>query len=229
MDRRRFVPRPEGLEARELLSAAPAAPKAHVAPAAPKARVAPTQPQATTDSNITGLRALRIERLPVYLRRVRANRVVPPEIVAALQQDLAAIANKLHAPPSYSLRAFNLQLRKALSTTSITEANATALNDVFGKVLDRAGAGPAVVAKFQSDLNDLARVDRFDRESAQLVANDYALLTQMVMGIGIHIAQPATPTPKPKHAAAPKATVTVTQNVTATPRGPLGLKATGTR
>jgi hypothetical protein len=176
MDRRRFVPRADRLEGRDLLSLFGGS-----------ARL--TNPGA----NLTIIKNVRIERLPGFLERLQIGRSIPPDVVAALQNDLRAIESRLHPPPSPVLGQFNDSLRSTIPHASLTSDNAAALDRDFGDVLSASGATPDVTAQFQSDMRDLARVDANGRNPGILAANDYALLAQMTQGIGTPIRTPAAP------------------------------------
>ena len=71
-----------------------------------------------------------------------------------------------------------------LSHRSLHLADAQGLNFLFGKVLETAGADPLIRAKFQADMNELAKVDANASDPAVTTANDYAFMTQLVVGIG---------------------------------------------
>jgi len=179
MDRRRFVPMTDDLETRKLMSTFGAASKLLV--------------DSNTAANVAPLKQLRIDRLPQYLLRVQRGRVVPREVVQNLQDDLKAIEAKLHAPPSAVLQAFNEQLRPALDAASLSVQTAAGLNQRFGQVLEHSGASPEIVAKFKADMNSLARVDSAGINPSMTAAGDYALLTQMVMGVGTPLPAPGAP------------------------------------
>ena len=124
---------------------------------------------------------------------MQSGRVIPKEIVQNLQNDLESIEAKLHAPPSAVLRNFNNQLRPALNAGSLSVETAAALNQRFGKVLEQSGASPEVVTKFKADMNSLAKVDSAGINPSLVTANDYALLTQMAMGVGTPLPAPGAP------------------------------------
>lgn len=212
MERRRFVPRSEGLEARELLSVAGAEPPAAPAlveplpvgvvdPATTDAaalsraaspRNAETTPERTRisvnpdDPNIAPLRQFRIERLPTLLASINPRRTVPTELVTALQEDLTNIANTLRPPPSNALMAFNLQLRSTLGRASLSLQDAAALNRLFGLVLERSDAQPETIARFQANMNELAHFNVQSSTPTLDTVNDYALMLQSALGIGIN-------------------------------------------
>jgi hypothetical protein len=192
MERRRFVPRPEGLEHRELLSTA--------RPATAAVSTRNTLPVNPNDPNIGPLRQLRIDRLANYFQQIARDRTVPAELVSGLQDSLREIEGRLTAPPSAPLAAFNRQLRVTLSRSTLSVADAKALNNAFTKVLEKSKADPGATARFASRMNDLARLNAAGSNSAVRTAGDYALLAQLTMGVGIKIT-PTNPVP-----AGPRAT-----------------------
>lgn len=182
--RRRFVPRLDGLEVRELMAAGGA--KAAAAAVAPVTAVK------------TPAWLQRIENLPKLLASVNASRHVPPELITALQQDLLAIAMRLKAPPSWALSQFNRQLRATLPHATAQPQNIAGLNYQFGLVLLKSQAPVDVINKFQKDMLALAAIDSGQSNPAQTVAGDYGTLMQMSMGAGLARPPAAKPTPKPK-------------------------------
>lgn len=179
MDRRRFVPSTEGLETRKLMSVFGLNPNLGA--------------NTSTDANVAPLKQLRIDRLPNYLLRIQHGRHVPKSVVQSLQRDLTSIEAQLHAPPSAVLQVFNEQMRSALDNQSLSVETAAALNQRFGLVLEQSGASPEVVTQFKADMNALAKVDAAGLNPSIVAANDYALLTQMAMGIGTPLAAPGVP------------------------------------
>ncbi|MBX6314406.1 MAG: carboxypeptidase regulatory-like domain-containing protein [Isosphaeraceae bacterium] len=176
MDRRRFVPAPEGLEGRSLLSAFSLKPSQNLIP--------PSTVQAKN---------LRIERLPQYLNTLQPGRFLQEDTVKALQADLEAIKGQLHTPAMATKDNFDHQIRATLPNETIHQDDAARLNQAFATVLTSAGASETQVDRFRQDMNDLVRVDALSPNSARLVANDYALLTQVALSVGRPIRTPARP------------------------------------
>lgn len=172
MDRRRFSPSAEGLDVRLLLST-----KTTTVPAA----------------NLQQ-KTLRIERLPVYLDSNQPGRALPADTVTALQDDIRSIVGKLNRPPSYDLVATNNVYRSVDATASISIEDASGLSSTFTTTLQDTGMSPALVAKFQGDMNALAQFDSTNRDPAQLAAADYALILQTTLAVGRPIRTPAAPT-----------------------------------
>lgn len=216
MDRRRYIPRVDGLETRVVLSttsaaaaaqtaivhanasaaaAATSAEPATVTPAtayvAAQTRTTATTPRAATATKATtnppaaAWQQTRIDRLPLLLQQTSRTRIVPPALVQSLQYNLVLMTNNLHRPKASGLQAFNDQLRATISSPTIRQENAAQLNALFGKILADAGCVPWLVQKFQIDMNELAKIDSFQSNSANLVANDYGLILQIALGVGV--------------------------------------------
>ncbi|HEX8200422.1 MAG TPA: Ig-like domain-containing protein [Isosphaeraceae bacterium] len=191
MDRRqrRFIPSPEGLEGRALLSVF-----GSQAPKNPASTVSPTIQQ----------RSQRIERLPFFLQGFESRRSLPDDVVARLQRDLREIEGRLHNAAEPAVQDFNLELRRVGANASLSPADALALNRAFGRVLESAGATPRAVAALQADLNDLTHADANDVRPVILATNDYALILQTALGIGRPIRRPAAPRLAPGDDTGPK-------------------------
>jgi hypothetical protein len=192
MDRcqRRFIPSPEGLEGRALLSLFGGSQAA-------------TTPAPTVSSTIQQ-RTQRIDRLPFFLQGIDRRRSLPDDVIARIQQNLREIEGRLHNAAEPVVRDFNLELRRVGANASLSLADAQALNLSFGRVLESAGASPQAVAALQADLNDLARTDANDIQPVVLATNDYALILQTALGIGRPIRRPAAPRLSPSDDTGPK-------------------------
>lgn len=204
MDRRRYIPHLDGLETRVVLSTAAASVASQAAIVRANADAASASTSATTDARtpatssirITATtaanaqataswKATRIQRLPFMLYQTSRTRVVPPELLKSLQYDLTLMTNNLRRPSPAGLQAFNDQIRATMPRQTIRLEDAVQLNATFGKILADAGTVPWLVQKFQNDMNELARIDSFQRNSASLVANDYGLILQVALGVGV--------------------------------------------
>lgn len=152
-------------------------------------------PVAVTTSST--LRTVRIEQLPRLLGRVDRHRRVPPDLIAALQANLAAIENRLRPPSTNVVATFNLQLRDTIPYATLSKESAARLNRAFALVLSSAGASDAAITQFAADMDRLAKLDSHTSNGAHLAANDYALIAQLCMGIGLRgrLAAPPTKTP----------------------------------
>ncbi|MGE5755953.1 MAG: hypothetical protein ACM35G_09585, partial [Planctomycetaceae bacterium] len=206
MDRRRFVPSPEGLEGRALLSLFGHSSSSQTSSSTNANSNAPSifgigGNLTTVNNNIPETfkaKEARIAHLPFYLERIRPGRFLPNDVTSELQTDLNTIVGQLHKPDGAVLEAFNRHLRDAQPHTSLSDTDARILNRSFGYVLNSAGATPQAQSKLQADMNDLARVDANSPQPVFLATNDYALVLQTVLGIGRPIQAPAVPELKAK-------------------------------
>jgi hypothetical protein len=192
MDRRRFIPSPEGLEGRALLSlfGHSSATSSNNALFSASTTNTPTDNFPYTFKE----KEQRIDHLPFYISQLQPGRFLNRDQIAQLQTDLNAIVGDLHAPPSEVLDLFNHDLRVALPTRSLSVDSAKTLNHSFGLVLKEAGATPQQTQNLQNDMNDLAQVDSHSRNPVYLATNDYALVIQSALQIGRPIARPQLPT-----------------------------------
>jgi hypothetical protein len=195
MDRRRYIPSPEGLEGRALLSTVAATGRPSAATAAA------TQAQTATIRQLASSalpesydqKLQRIENLPYFLAQLQPGRFLPTDTIQSIQESLIEITAKLHAPPSSTLEAFNLEIRDTIAEASLSAQNARGLNHDFGQVLTGAGASPAQVAKFTADMNQLATVDSQSPNPTYLASNDYAVILQTALAVGRPIQTPRAP------------------------------------
>ena len=182
MDRRRFVPSPEGLEGRMLLSVA-----------RPSSAIKAARTPVANTSSTLAEKELRIERLPFFLETLQPGRALPGATIARLQADLNTIVARLQPPPSQVLDAFNLGLRDVIPNASLSVEDARTLNRLFGEVLAAAGAPPQSVANLQADMSELIQADTNGPNPVMLATNDYALVLQTALGVGRPIKAPAPP------------------------------------
>ena len=197
MDRRsrRQVPRPEGLEGRQMLSTATAA----TTLANPYA-TAPTGVQVEGGSPLQQtIEAKRqhITNLPFFIGLLDRDGNVPQPTVENIQTDLFSIVASLHQGATTSTAAFNHDLRRAQPYESIRVQDNTALNADFGTVLTNAGANPAAVADLQAQLNQLVDYDTqpaATKEGSGFAAtNDYSTILQLALGSGRPLVYPNVP------------------------------------
>jgi hypothetical protein len=190
MDRRRFAPKAENLEGRQLLSFFGNTNKFNN--------------YNTTAYAIEITRNMRIDRLPGYLGSLQPGAFATQDVVQNLEGDLQAIESQLTPAPSAVLNQFNQDLRSTIPHASLSASDAAQLNQDFGNILGTSGANPQVTAKFQVDMNDLAREAVDQKTSAILASNDYAVVSQMVQGIGVPMRAPAAPTLLPQDSLPPR-------------------------
>ncbi|MBV8267851.1 MAG: hypothetical protein JO252_16110 [Planctomycetaceae bacterium] len=194
MDRRRFIPSPEGLEGRALLSLFGHSSSTSTSSSNAFFGASTTSTPADNYPYTYKEKEQRIAHLPFYLNELQPGRFLNSDQIAQLQTDLNEIVGELHAPPPKVLDLFNHDLRVALPTRSLSVDSAKTLNHSFGLVLKEAGATPQQTQDLQNDMNDLALVDSHSRNPVYLATNDYALVTQSALQIGRPIARPQLPT-----------------------------------
>lgn len=177
MDRRRFTPKAEGLDSRVLLSGTQGAASVAVA---------------TVHQN-----TIRIERLAFALNSLQPGRVVPGDLIGALQGNLRALVGKLAPASPAALTQAQLQFRSTISHASVSQEDAAALRATFRQALDSAGAPQGVLDDLSANMDRLVQVDSNGRDPAILAANDYALVLQTALGVGRPIRRPAIPSLSP--------------------------------
>jgi hypothetical protein len=191
MDRRRFVPSPEGLEGRALLSVF-----GNTSSKASSSSFLGAGSLSTTVSSIPvtfQAKELRIDHLPFYLERIRPGRFLPTDALSALQTDLHAITGTLHWPGPGPLEIVNHDMRVITAHPSLSPTDANILNRSLGNVLRAGGATPEATASIQADMTALARVDAASPQPVFLATNDYSLVIQTLLGIGRPIERPTVP------------------------------------
>ncbi len=191
MDRRRFLPASEGLEQRALLTA--------------------YNPYNAYSSNLNSLfgfqltanlnipityqqKELRAQHLPYYLEHILPGRYLPQAETHAISADLMQLISKLDKPPTQVLNEYNYGIRPIVNKLSVSRADAVALNNYFGMVLNAASASPSVINGLQSNLSKLVtQVDTASPQSAFLATNDYSLVLQTALTIGRPMPSPVLP------------------------------------
>ncbi|WP_422930418.1 hypothetical protein [Singulisphaera sp. PoT] len=181
MDRRRFVPKPEGLEGRSLLSTIfNNSSNASNNPA--------TDVPVTFDQKMT-----RIAHLPYYLENLQPGRYMSADLMKNLQADLTEVAGTLHRPNPQTLENFNDLMRTIMPHTTLRQSDTVALNKAFTSILTTTGATPDQVNSISQDMVQLAQIDSQSRQPVYLATNDYAIVIQTILGIGHPIQRPNQP------------------------------------
>ncbi|WP_337176841.1 Ig-like domain-containing protein [Paludisphaera sp.] len=189
MDRRRFIPGPESMEVRVMLSTAS------------PASVAATTASMTTNANATNLpitiqdKMTRIERLPINLRATERNRPLPRELVEPIQQAMTDSISAMGRADPQTIEMFNGVLRDVVSRPSLRAQDAQALNNALTKVLVSAGATTENVDTIATNLKALATtVNTTQSQPVFLTTNDYATVLQMTLIVGQPMPAPNLPT-----------------------------------
>jgi len=183
MDRRRFVPSSESLEGRSL-----------------QAAVNPFNPfgfQVTSNLNVPisyQQKALRIERLPYYLEKIRPGRFIPAPEIQEIKDALFNMMDAIHRPPPAALNHYNYELRPVISKQSLPASDIHGLNFAFGKVLQSAQTPFASIQLLSAALFQMvSQVDTASPQPAYLGTNDYTLVLQTALAIGRPMPSPALP------------------------------------
>ncbi len=172
MDRRRFLPSADALEARMVLSGVS---------------------QSSVPLANVHQKTVRIENLGKVLDSLQTGRFVPRDIVAAIQADLRALVGRLSPASPATLTAVQLQFRRTLAGASISTADAVGLRETFRDAVQSTGAPKAIVDDLTANTDRLVRLDSTGRNPAILAANDYAVILQTVLGVGRPIQRPGAP------------------------------------
>jgi hypothetical protein len=183
MDRRRFVPSSEKLEGRSL-----------------QAALNPFNPfgvQLTSNLNIPisyQQKALRIERLPYYLEKIRPGRFIPKAETQEIQDALFFMMDATDRPPPAALNRYNRELRPIVSKESLQASDIHGLNFAFGKVLQSAHTPFASIQLMSMALFQMvSQVDTASPQPAYLGTNDYSLVLQTALAIGRPMPSPPVP------------------------------------
>jgi hypothetical protein len=188
---RRFVPSSERLESRQLLATTTTTNPL-------TSLLSGTATNTNTEPITPDGKVVRIQHIPALLASVQTDRFLPKDTVAALQADVRAVEGELHGPAPAIRFNFENQERNILAEPSLRVGDALALNRAMGLVLGSAGASDAQVASFEGDMSALAVTDAADSNPVKLLANDYAIVLQAAITVGLPIQAP----PKPRLAAA---------------------------
>ncbi len=180
MDRRRFVPSPDGLETRVVMSLFGTQTTSLNNPA--------------QDVPVTfAQKELRIEHLPFYMNQMQPGRYLPKDLITKLQADLTSIAGRLHRPNPETLDAFNTNLRDVLPHAALRASDVKILDHSFQVVLNHTGATPQQVKNLSDDMLALAKVDSQSKQPVFLATNDYSVVLQTILGVGRPIQTPPAP------------------------------------
>lgn len=194
MDRRtrRFVPRSEGLEGRQLMASSPLAtnPFSGVTTAPPGTQIDGAAPVADTIE----AKLQHIQNYPYFIGLLNRDGAVPQPAIGNIQNDLKLLIGQLHPGDSATTRQFNLDLRDDQNTYNITQDQATALNRDFGAVLLAAGADPQVTADLQAQMNSLAQQATKQPTPSIVARNEYSTTLQLALGTGRPLLAPPKPT-----------------------------------
>lgn len=188
MDRRRrlpYVPASEDLEGRQLLASSNSLFGSSLI-----ANYNQNNVQLSTLQD----RTQRIERLPAFLQSLDPSRPLPDTLRSEITDDLAAMIGRLHPAPSAGLSDFNRQLRDLISHGSVQAESAYQLSTSFHKILLAAGAPTAAADRLTANLETLTQISvHTSRFPTTIVANNYAAVLQVALGVGRPLRAPAAP------------------------------------
>jgi len=181
MDRRRYIPGPENMEGRMMLSTATAA--------SPVSTAADVNVPYTIQQKL-----VRIDRIPTNMRATAPNRVLPQELIDGIQEGMRETISTMHAAAPQAIESFNEVLRDVVSRPSLRAQDARALNNALTQTLVSAGASQDAIDKIATNLSTLATtVNTAQGEPVFLTTNDYALVLQMTLIVGRPMPAPAVP------------------------------------
>ena len=185
MDRRRFVPAPEGLEIRTMLSTTGSG-SSFLGSGSNTTQTLPiTFPQ----------KELRIQKMPTNLRALQPNRYLPPMTINQIQLGLNEIMSQTNAAPPGGLTNYNLEMRKIVHNTSLSAGNVQMLNHMFSSVMISTDAPNPGLTNVVSGVNQLvSQVDTASINSTFLATNDNAYILQLALVLGQQMPAPRAPT-----------------------------------
>jgi hypothetical protein len=187
MDRRRYVPSPEGLEVRTMLSTSTAgSPLAFLGGASTTTQTLPITFQQ---------KAQRIEKIPENLRALEPNRYLPKDVIQNIQLGMYEVMGRMTKPPSTALTNYNLALRKIVFNSSLSTANAQLLNNGFRGVLRSGNTPDPGLTTLTTAVDQLVtQVDTASVNPTFLATNDSAYLLQLATVLGQPMPPPRVPT-----------------------------------
>ena len=187
MDRRRYVPSPEGLEVRTMLSTSTAgSPLAFLGGSSTTSQTLPITFQQ---------KAQRIEKIPENLRALEPNRYLPKDVIEQIQLGMYQVMGRMTPPPQTALTNYNLALRKIVFNSSLSPANAQLLNNGFRGVLRSANTPDPGLTTLTTAVDQLiTQVDTASVNPTFLATNDNAYLLQLATVLGQPMPPPRVPT-----------------------------------
>jgi hypothetical protein len=139
-------------------------------------------------------KALRIERLPFYLEKIRPGRFLPQAEMVQIQGGLNGLMDAIQKPPASALNNYNYQLRHVVPKQSLTAEDTRLLNHAFTAVLRSAHAPKASIDEMSTALNQLVtKVDPASPLPVYLATNDYTLVLETALGVGRPMPPPILP------------------------------------
>jgi hypothetical protein len=186
MDRRRFVPAPEGLEVRTMLSTT--------------GNGFSLFGNTSTTQNLPitfAQKELRIQKMPTNLRALQPDRTLPPITINQIQLGLNEIMSQTKPTPrdAPGLTTYNLQMRNIVHNTSLSAANAKLLDRMFSSIMIAVNAQNPGLTNLVSGVNQLvSQVDTASINPVFLATNDNAYILQLSLVLGQQMPAPRAPT-----------------------------------
>ncbi len=178
--RRRFLPSSEGLEGRMLLATTGSGFNF-------LGNTTTTQPLPITFQQ----KELRIQKMPINLRALGPNRILPPITINQIQLGLNEIMSQITPPPPQGLTDYNMALRNIVFASSLSSANAQRLNHLFSSVLISANTPNPGLTNIVTSVNQLvSQVDTASINPTFLATNDNAYILQLALVIGQQMPAP---------------------------------------
>jgi Bacterial Ig-like domain len=185
MDRRRFVPAPEGLEVRTMLSTTTNGFNLFGSSATTTQTLPITFAQ----------KELRIQKMPTNLRALQPNRYLPPETINQIQLGLNELMSQIKPAPPVGLTNYNLAMRNIVHNTSLSAANVLMLNHMFSTVMISTDAPNPGLTNVVTGVNQLvSHVDTASIMPTFLATNDNAYILQLSLVLGQQMPAPRAPT-----------------------------------
>jgi len=185
MDRRRFVPAPEGLEVRTMLSTTGSG-FSFLGSGSNTTQTLPiTFPQ----------KELRIQKMPTNLRALQPDRTLPPITINQIQLGLNEIMSQINPAPPRGLTNYNLEMRNIVHNTSLSAGNVLMLNHMFSTILIATDTPNPGLTNVVSGVNQLvSQVDTASISPTFLATNDNAYILQLALVLGQQMPAPRAPT-----------------------------------
>jgi len=185
MDRRRFVPAPEGLEVRMMLATTGSG-FSFLGSGSNTTQTLPiTFPQ----------KELRIQKMPTNLRALQPDRTLPPITINQIQLGLNEIMSQINPAPPRGLTNYNLEMRNIVHNTSLSAGNVLMLNHMFSTILIATDTPNPGLTNVVSGVNQLvSQVDTASISPTFLATNDNAYILQLALVLGQQMPAPRAPT-----------------------------------
>jgi hypothetical protein len=185
MDRRSYVPSPEGLETRTMMSTTSGVGSLF------RTTATTSQPLPITFQQ----KSERIQKVPTNLRALEPNRYLPPDTIHQIQLGLFEIIDGMSKPPPQALTSYNLAMRKIVFNPSLSKGRVALLNHSFTGVLKSAHTPEPGLTTLATAVNQLVtQVDTASVNPTFLASNDNAYLLQLAIVLGQKMPAPRAPT-----------------------------------